>query len=192
MTTTTASTAYAGGGVEPASPRWWVLLITGIAWIVISVLVLDADLDSAATIGYLVGGFLIALGVMELVMIGMVEGWKWVHAVFGAILVLGGVAAFTEPLRTFGMLASLFGLLLVLKGTLDVVMAIVSRGDVDLWWMLLVAGVLEVLLGFWAAAYPGRSASLLVLWVGIGALIRGITQMVLAFQVRRIGPAVGR
>ena len=42
----------------------------------------------------------------------------------------------------------------------------------------------------WAAGYPGRSASLLVVWVGIGALIRGITQLVLAFQVRKIHGAV--
>jgi uncharacterized membrane protein HdeD (DUF308 family) len=187
--TTIGSTAYAREEVERASAKWWVLLVTGIAWIVVSVLVLDADLDSALTIGYLVAGYLIALGVMEFVLIGVVEGWKWLHATLGALFVLGGIAAFIEPFRTYALLASLLGLLLVLKGTFDFVEALATRHEVDLWWMLLVAGILEILLGFWAAGYPGRSASLLILWVGIGALIRGVTQLVLAFQVRRIHEA---
>jgi uncharacterized membrane protein HdeD (DUF308 family) len=186
----TTTVAYAGEEVERASAKWWVLLLTGIAWILVSVLVLDTDLDSAVTIGYLVGGYLIAAGVMELVLIGVTEGWKWLHAVLGVLFVLSGIAAFTEPFQTFTLLSALVGFFLVLKGTFDIVMALATRHDVDLWWMLLIAGILEVLFGFWASGYPGRSAALLILWVGIGALIRGITQLVLAFQVRKIHKAV--
>jgi len=124
------------------------------------------------------------------VLLGADEGWKWLHATVGVVLIIGGVAAFTEPFRTYAMLASLFGLLLVLKGTFDFVVALAGRHEADLWWILFATGILEVLLGFWAASYPGRSASLLIIWVGIGALIRGITQIVLAFQVRKIHGAV--
>ena len=46
------------------------------------------------------------------------------------------------------------------------------------------------LLGVWASGYPGRSATLLTLWVGIGALIRGITQIVASFQSRKPHVAV--
>jgi len=60
----------------------------------------------------------------------------------------------------------------------------------DLWWLTLIAGVLQVAIGFWATGYPGRSAWLLLVWVGIGALIRGVTQLFLAFQVRKIHEAV--
>ena len=186
------STAYPREEVERASAKWWVLLITGIAWIILSVLVLDADLDSALTIGYLVAGYLIAAGVMEFVFIGLVDGWKWLHAVLGVLFVIGGIVAFTEPFRSFTLLAALVGFFLVLKGTFDIVMALATRHDVDLWWMLLIAGVLQVLFGFWASGYPGRSATLLILWIGLGALIRGITQLVLAFQVRRVHEEVVR
>ena len=188
--TTVQSRAVAPGEVARNSPKWWVLVVTGILWIVVSVVVLDADLDSALAIGYLVAGYLVALGVMEFILIGVVEGWKWVHAALGVLFVIGGIAALTEPFRTYAVLASLVGLLLVLKGTMDFVVALAARRDTDLWWILLVAGILEVLLGFWAAGYPGRSASLLIVWVGIGALIRGITQLVLAFQVRKIDKVV--
>ena len=45
------------------------------------------------------------------------------------------------------------------------------------------AGILELLIGVWVVGYPGRSAWLLILWVGLGALIHGVTQIVFAFQV---------
>jgi uncharacterized membrane protein HdeD (DUF308 family) len=188
--TTIEATASPRWEVERASAKWWVLLITGIAWVLVAVLVLDADADSAATIGYLVGGFLLAFGVMEFVTIGVLEGWKWLHAILGVLFIVGGVAAFLEPFQTFGIMAAMFGFLLVLKGTFDLVLAIMTREVNDLWWMVLIAGILEVLLGFWASGYPGRSARLLLLWVGIGALIRGITQIVMAFQVRKVHEAV--
>ncbi len=187
---TTTEVEFAPADVERASAKWWVLLVSGIAWILLSVLVLDADLDSALAVGYLVGGYLIVAGVMELAMIGLVEGWKWLHGVLGVLFVLGGIAAFTTPFRTYGMLAALTGFFLVLKGTFDVAMAFATRHDVDLWWTLLIAGIFEIGLGFWASGYPGRSAYLVILWIGFGALLRGITQLVFAFQIRKIHRAV--
>ena len=55
----------------------------------------------------------------------------------------------------------------------------------------LAAGIVELAIGVWALGYPGRSAWLLVLWVGIGALMRGITEIVLAFKLRSARIAVG-
>jgi uncharacterized membrane protein HdeD (DUF308 family) len=172
--------------VERASAKWWVLLVTGILWILIAVLVLDADLDSALTVGYLVAGYLIAAGVMEFVLAGVLDGWKWLHAALGVLFIIGGISALTEPFQTYALAAALVGFFLVLKGTFDFVMALVARHELDLWWLLLISGVLEILFGFWASGYPGRSAALIILWVGVGALIRGITQIIVAFQVRRV------
>jgi uncharacterized membrane protein HdeD (DUF308 family) len=49
--------------------------------------------------------------------------------------------------------------------------------------------VVEVLLGIWATGYPGRSAALLIIWVGVGAIVRGVFDIVAAFSARR-GPEV--
>jgi uncharacterized membrane protein HdeD (DUF308 family) len=166
------------------------LLITGIAWILVGVIVLDANVDSALTIGYLVAAYLIVAGVMEFVMAGVLEGWRWLHVVLGILFIIGGILALTEPFQTFRVLAELIGLFLVIKGTFDFVLGLASRHEVDLWWLTLLSGVLQIVIGLWASGYPGRSAWLLLLWVGIGALMRGVTQLFLAFQVRKIHGAV--
>ena len=51
------------------------------------------------------------------------------------------------------------------------------------WWLGLVAGILELVLGFWASQqlFPARGA-LLLLWVGFFALFRGISEIVIAFE----------
>jgi uncharacterized membrane protein HdeD (DUF308 family) len=77
------------------------------------------------------------------------------------------------------------GLLLIFKGTLDVIAAIVTKDVNTTWWLGLVTGILELILGFWASqqAFPARGA-LLLLWVGFFALFRGISEIVIAFEVR--------
>src|SRR4051812_32551707 len=55
---------------EPGTGGRWLTGISGVAWIVIALIVLQFDVDSAATIGYLIGGFLIVMGVSEFVLLG--------------------------------------------------------------------------------------------------------------------------
>jgi uncharacterized membrane protein HdeD (DUF308 family) len=177
---------------EPAAGKWWwLLLVSGILWIVIGLFVLEADFDSAVLIGYLVAFWLIFAGVAEFMHAGVSFGWTWVHVVLGVLFVIGGVMALTAPFQTFTILAGLMGFFLVLKGTFDFVIAIAAREEMDLWWLTLIAGIFEVILGIWAMGYPGRSAALLILWIGIGAIVRGVAEMVLAFQVRKVHEVVG-
>jgi uncharacterized membrane protein HdeD (DUF308 family) len=77
------------------------------------------------------------------------------------------------------------GLLLIFKGMLDVIASIVTKDVNTTWWLGLVTGILELILGFWASqqAFPARGA-LLLLWVGFFALFRGISEIVIAFEVR--------
>jgi uncharacterized membrane protein HdeD (DUF308 family) len=83
-----------------------------------------------------------------------------------------------ERLRAGG--ASILGLLLIFRSTLGIITSARTR------WLGMVAGILEVLLGFWASQQylPVRGA-LLLIWVGFFALFRGISEIVIAFELRR-------
>ena len=173
------------GVEEPrqVSKLWWLFLLTGVIWVVISFAVLSFDPTSAALIGLMMGVVLIVAGVNEFVTLAVVDSWKWVHAVLGVLFVVTGVMAMMEPFQTFGILALLIGWFLLFKGTFSVVLSVAARHEMNLWGLLLAAGMAEIIIGLWALGYPGRSAWLLVLWVGVGAMLRGITEIVTGFQL---------
>jgi uncharacterized membrane protein HdeD (DUF308 family) len=94
--------------------------------------------------------------------------------------------AFIHPGDTFRALAAIFAFYLLLRGIFEVIMSLVMRG-MELWWLGLASGIVQILLAFWAAGDFGHKAFLLVVWVGATALAHGILQLVLAFQIRPRG-----
>jgi uncharacterized membrane protein HdeD (DUF308 family) len=75
---------------------------------------------------------------------------------------------------------------LVFAGTFDIIVSISARREIEVWWLQLIGGIIELALGFWAAGYYGRSAILLIAWVAAFTLIRGVRDIVLAFRVREL------
>jgi uncharacterized membrane protein HdeD (DUF308 family) len=182
--------------VRERSNYWWVILLVGIGWLVIAWLVLRADITSLATVGFLLGGLFLAAGVNELGVGSMVGGgWKVVHYIIAVIFLLGGLWAFIRPINTFFALVSVLGLVLFLQGAFEIVRGISSRGENPYWWLGLVSGVLLVLLAFWVSAsdrvFQLQARTVLILfWVGLWALFRGITSIILAFGIRHAGRSV--
>ena len=164
---------------------WWLFLITGIAWLIISVMVLRFTPASINTVGILLGVLFLLAGFNEFMIGSIMHSWRWAHILLGVFFIIGAIWAFARPFNAFWSLASVLGLLLIFKGTLDIIAAVVTRDVNPSWWLGLVAGILELILGFWASqqAFPARGA-LLLLWVGFFALFRGISEIVIAFEVR--------
>ena len=169
---------------------WWVLLLTGIAWLNISVIVLRFTTTSAATVGVLLGVIflgVIFLGAMlnEFLLALVRRHWRWVHILMGIAFLAGAIWAFANPLGTFWALATVIGLLLILQGALVLITSIESRIINSVWWLGLIAGIVEIVIGFWASQQLVHvRAALLIIWVGVLALFRGITEIVLAFELK--------
>jgi uncharacterized membrane protein HdeD (DUF308 family) len=168
-------------------PPWWSLLITGIAWMLLALIVLRFDYTSVSAISILFGIVAIAAGVIEIGVLILAAGWwKLLHGLLAAVFIAAGIVAFVHPGNTFAALAAVFSFFLVIAGTFDIIISISVRREIDVWWVQLITGIIEVLLGFWAAGYYGRSAVLLVAWVAAIAILRGIRDIVLAFRVREV------
>jgi uncharacterized membrane protein HdeD (DUF308 family) len=168
-------------------PPWWLMLILGIAWTILGVILLRFDYTTVHTISILFGCVAIAAGVLEIFALWFVQGWwKLLHGVLAVAFIAAGVVAFIHPGNTFQALAAVFSFFLVFAGTFDIVLAIASRRQNDVWWVQLIGGIIQLLLGFWAAGYYGRSAVLLVAWVAAFAIIHGVRDIVNAFRVRDI------
>jgi uncharacterized membrane protein HdeD (DUF308 family) len=166
-------------------PPWWLLLITGIAWILVGVILLRFDYTSVSSISILFGVVAIAAGLFEIGAVFMAAGWwKLLNAVLAVAFIASGVIAFIHPGDTFLALAAVFSFFLIFAGTFDIIQAISMRHEIEVWWLTLIGGIIELVLGFWAAGYYGRSAVLLIAWVSAFALIRGVRDIVLGFRVR--------
>ncbi len=172
--------------VEGIRKWWWVFLVTGALWLILSLIVLRFTAASLTTIAVLFGVIAILAGVNEFFIGAAVDSWRWLHYALGVLFVVTGVVALFNPGATFWALASIIGWFLLFKGALDITVSIMTRRISDAWWLGLIAGIIEVGMAFWAAGGFGRKAILLVVWVGIACMARGITEIVTAFRIKRL------
>src|SRR3954462_10693003 len=158
---------------------WWLFLITGVAWLIIALVVLRFDLTSIAAVGALLGVILLIAGANEFMVLGMRDvAWKWFHGVLAVLFVIGGIWAFIHPIGAFYELASILGFLLFWTGSFEITCSVMRKEVSDLWWLGLISGIIEVLLAFWASQhYCQPRAILLLIWVGFMAMFHGIGEI---------------
>ncbi|HCT77455.1 MAG TPA: hypothetical protein DGG94_19825 [Micromonosporaceae bacterium] len=165
---------------------WWLLLITGALWIVVSWFVLAFDRTSVVTIAALAGAVILAAGVAEIYLMVFAPSWKWLHGILAALFIVTGLIAWINPGGTVFWLAAFIGWYLLFKGAADIVLGFVTKSINEAWWLGIIIGIIEVGLGFWAAGRFDRSIYLLIVYVAVIALARGVTDMVMAFRVREL------
>jgi len=168
-------------------PPWWIFLITGVAWTVVGAIVLRFDYTSVRAISILFGIVAITAGLFEFGVMLLSQGWwKLLYLVLAVAFIAAGVVSFIHPGNTFEALAAVISFFLIFAGIFDIIMSISARREIEIWWLQLIGGIIELALGFWAAGYYGRSAVLLVAWVAAYTIIRGVTDIVLAFRIHQI------
>jgi uncharacterized membrane protein HdeD (DUF308 family) len=171
--------------IEEAADRWWLFLISGIAWLVFALIVFQWDYTTVYAISFLFGVVVLFAGVNEFFQISVsTRGWKIVHGILGVLFIILGIWALVHPHNAFATLAALIGFYFLIKGIFDLTVAFMTKDQFELWWLQLVVGIIEILLAFWVAGSFREKAILLVVYVGIVALARGITELFLAFKLK--------
>ncbi|WP_155371846.1 HdeD family acid-resistance protein [Catellatospora vulcania] len=187
-TTSTGDVFRSAGTPLPMSRvPWWLFLITGVCWIIVSWFVLalnQSPVRSIATVATLAGIVVLVAGVFELFQAFTAPGWRWLHAILGVLFLITGFICWINPGGTVFWLAAFIGWYLLFKGAADIVLAFLTKKEHDGWWLGLVVGIIEMLLGFWAAGRFTRSFFLLIVFVGAICLARGITDFIMAFRMR--------
>ena len=183
---TTMNTMFAEREVaEEAADRWWLFLLTGIAWLVFALMVFQWDFTTVYAVSYLFGVVALFAGLNEFLrMTAASTGWKIAHVILGVLFVLAGLWAIVHPHNAFTTLAGLIGFFFLFKGIFDLTLAFATRAASELWWLQLVVGLLEILLAFWVAGSFRDKTILLVAYVGIIGLSRGITELIVAFKLK--------
>lgn len=115
--------------------------------------------------------------------------WQVILVTGVASLVLG-VLVLVWPGASLFAAGILFGLYLVISGVFQLVSAFGTHRTTSLRVLAFISGALSILLGLLCFRGPMQSILLLALWIGIGWLIRGITQTLAAVSDRNM-PARG-
>lgn len=171
---------------------WGWFLAAGIAWIVFAFFILSFNYRTVWAIAVFFGIVFIVGGLMEFAVAAVAPGWKWLYVLIGIVSIVAGLIALMWPGETFLVLSAIVGWLLLFYGIIDIVFAFSTRHLEGLWWMQLVSGIIMVLLGFWAISPDNatvstyRGAVLLVVWIGVAALFRGISDIIVGFRLRSV------
>ncbi len=167
---------------------WWIELLLGIVWIIVSLVILQFEGASVTTIGVILGIIFLAAGIQQFFLAYIAEGWKWLWVVFGVLFIICGIVALAYPKETFASLADMLGFLFLVFGAFWIIEAFMVRDTNDLWWLGLIAGILMVFLAFWSAGqFFITKAYTLLVFAGIFTLFHGIDDIVKAFMIRRMG-----
>ena len=170
---------------EDAARHWWLFLVSGLAWLIFALLVFQWNYTTVYAISYLFGVVVLFAAVGEFTQVGVsTTGWKVVHVLLGILFVVGGIWALVHPHQAFSTIAALIGFFFLFKGIVDVMSALMTRKLFEFWWLQLTVGIIEILLAFWVAGHFRNKVILLVAYVGIMALARGITDLILGFKLK--------
>ena len=108
------------------------------------------------------------------------DSW-WVFALRGALALLFGVGALSYPGLTVLVLIIFFGVYALIDGVAALLMGIGEKK----WSGYMLLGLISVAAGVVAIARPGATALALLFVIGIWALVKGVTEIVAAIQIRK-------
>jgi uncharacterized membrane protein HdeD (DUF308 family) len=170
---------------------WWLWLVFGIAWIAVAVVILQFDEASVTTAGILVGIMFLAAAAQNFIIMTLSDRGMWLYGLFGFLLVVAGILTLISPEGTFAALADILGFLFLIIGVFWIIQAFITRELNELWWLSLIAGILMILLAFWTGGqFFVEKVYVLLVFAGIWALMQGVTDIVRAFQIRKLNELV--
>jgi uncharacterized membrane protein HdeD (DUF308 family) len=138
-------------------------------------------------VGVLIGLMFLLSGFQQFMVAAVAPSFGWLWYLFGVLFLVAGVIALISPENTFAALADILGFLFLLVGVFWTMQAFVDRDVNELWWLGLISGILMIILAFWTGGqFFIDKAYLLLVFAGIWALLHGVTDIVKAFQIRKL------
>jgi uncharacterized membrane protein HdeD (DUF308 family) len=173
--------------IRQATGYWWVGLLAGIAWLVVSLVILQFNNASITTVGVLVGLMFLLAGLQNVVVASLPVEHRWVPVLFSILFLIAAILCFVSPANTFAGLADMLGFLFLIVGVWWMVRAFLERALNPAWWLGLISGILMTAMAFWTAGqFFITKAYVLLVFAGIWALMEGTMAIVRAFAVRQV------
>src|SRR5262245_23916550 len=168
---------------EQLARNWTTLLLNGLVLIVAGVLIFSIDW-SVESLSTFIGALFIFEGFWVMLTAGIDN--RAVNLLTGFLSIVAGIVIIAWPDPSLIVLGIFLGSWLIVVGTVCVAGRFAARNVVPDWWLLLLLGVSEVILGVLALADPGATLAAIITVGGIWAVAIGAMRIVLAFQLRNL------
>ena len=183
LVTNPFNTAY---DLDRASRSWWVLLVSGLVTVLAGGIILFTDWK-LGDLAVFVGALLVFRGLFQMFSVpidGSGRGWT---LVLGMLEFGLGLLVWAWPAPTLLVIAFWIGWYVLFSGVMTISGAIAGRNAIPYWGFMLALGIGEVLVSFWLLGRPDTTLVAAVLAIGAWALIAGVMQIVVAFDIKRLG-----
>lgn len=168
---------------QAAIRYWWLFLVQGlIALGVGGFLVFKPD-KSVTFVAVLLGLYVIFLGLMQLISVFVVKTGTGLHAALGVLALIAGGVIVANPEKTANLIVIFIGIYFVLWG---LVALLALFGDRDDKWLRVFQGVVAAAAGIVVIAWPGPSAEVVAVVLGIWLLISAAIDILAALRLKRL------
>ena len=168
---------------EQLARNWTTLLLNGLVLVVAGILIWSIDW-SVRSLSTFIGALFIFEGFWVMLTAGI--SFRAGNLLTGLLSVAAGIAIIVWPSPSLIVLGIFLGSWLIVVGTISISGALAARRLMPDWWLFLLLGISEVILGVLALADPGATLAALITVGGIWAVVIGAMRIVLAFQIRHL------
>lgn len=108
----------------------------------------------------------------------VIRHW-WLLMLAGILCVAAGIAVFVFPMESYMTLSIIFGVLMLITGAAQLIIASTSGNYIAMKGYVVVGGILDLLLGIFLCVYPAVTVVLLPIMLGIWMMYHSF--MIIAF-----------
>lgn len=170
--------------------HWYIPILVGLVFIVVSVIVFTSPLSSLLTLSILFAFSFLFSGLSEIIFSianrDRLENWGW-SLVFGSITFLIGTSLIMHPELSIAVLAFYVGFLLLFRSVSSISFAMdLKKYGSKNWVFLLIFGVLGAVASFFLIWNPIFAGLSVVVLISTAFLFAGLFSIALGFQLRKL------
>lgn len=178
--------AQADTVLEQAARKWWVPVLVGLVMVAAGIVALAYEGITLLALGLIFGINILVYGTFALVAAfepGAPPSHAVLRTVVGIVAILAGLVLVVRPGASVLVLLVALGFWFIITGVGDLVRGISQPGHR---FVSIVLGLIGIAAGVIVLADPGIGLRTLAILVGILFIIRGVAEMAVGWELRRI------
>ncbi len=175
--------------VAEVGRAWWLLALFGVITLGFGIVLTFKPSRSVHAIAVLIGIWLLILGAVRLIQAIGATGERLGLVVVGLLSILVAILLLHHTTTTIATLGFIVGIFWTIGGLAELFGGFSHGPDGTTNWFVVLMGVISTGIGILCLVYPSLSLSILCVIVGLGMVLYGIVELLVAFQVRKLRSA---